>query len=561
MSKIAATLRIQEPVIPGEVAEAMLVLVAETPVTIDWVSWKLHGHAHADQNTPYFAEASQRLAEATRLHGTLTLPIRFVLPRDAPPTFNHPWAAIRYELRVDVSIPWAWDPHWSWQVRVGVPPFEGTIPHDPVVVRSVDGVELSLDRQCFVPGDLITGRIAWPGNDAPNEIHIGVRERAVGQPGRQFGVVLILDRDESGMPFRFQLPFDLTPSFQSEWTSLRWEVYVAHKAPTTFRDFVQLTAPITIVSAAREDDASPKVAPVVGRARLRDAAARVGHALGWRTDEDSIDRTVQFGLSTLEASVHWDQRDRPYLVAEITMPSVMLGLETRARSFLDHLDATNRLLDHALAFTGREAEQAKAFLALLLRFTKEHALSLVHASDARLVIECVDAGGDDSALRAFLMAIDAVLALLPQAMLAIPVMRGVSVDVEAMRLFAQELRGTFTPGDCSVRGRLASGHDLHAHVLVPVAGELPSHLEVRLEGLLGSFAIARDCMFMRGNAGIRVFAETLDPNVAIEAENGEGSAILSMPEQHLVVTAEVIMELAESLLRASHLASGNGIFR
>ena len=560
MSKIAATLRIPELVIPGEVVEATLVLVAATPVTIDWVQWKLYGHARADQNAPCFAEASQRMVEATRLHGALTLPIRFVLPRDAPPTFNHPVAEIRYELRVDVSIPWAWDPHWSWQIRVGVPPFEGPIPQEPVVVRSVDGVELSLDRQCFASGEVITGRIAWPGSDAPKEAHVGVRERVVGRAGRRFGVTLILDRDASGTPFSFQLPLELTPSFEREWTSLKWEVYVAHAAPTAFRDFVQLTAPITIVSAAREEDASPKFAPIVGRARLRDAAARVGHALGWRTDEDSIDRTVQHGFSTLEASVHWDQRDRPYLVVALTMPSVMLGLTTRARAFLDRLD-TSCVLSHDLAFVGHEPEQVHTFLTPILARAEQHGLFLTKASDACLVFECIDARGDDSTLSAFLRSIEDLLALLPEAMQAIPPMREVSVDVEAMRLFARELKGTFTSGDCSVRGTLASGHALHAHVIVPLADASPTHLEVRLEGLVGSFAIARDGMFMRGNAGIRVFAESLNPNVAIEAEDGVGSAMLSVPQRRVVVSPQVILSLAESLLRASQVASGNSIFR
>lgn len=550
MSKIAATLRIQEPVIPGEVVEATLVLVAVTPVKVDYVSWTLTGSANVGESWLDIAQASQRLMEAGRLHGTTTFPIRFALPRDVPPTFEYAGREIRYELRVDVSIPWAWDPHWSWRLRVGVPRFEGTIPHEPVVVRSNDGVELSLERQCFVPGDVITGRIAWPSSDAPTEIHVGLRGQG------RFGVSLTLDRDDpEGTLFRFQLPPDLTPSFQTKWSSLRWEFFVADDQID-----VVLTAPITIVSAAREEDASPKFAPIVGRARLRDAAARVGHALGWRTDEDSIDRTVQHGFSTLEASVHWDQRDRPYLVAALTMPSVMLGLTTRARAFLDRLD-TSCVLSHDLAFVGHEPEQVHTFLTPILARAEQHGLFLTKASDACLVFECIDARGDDSTLSAFLRSIEDLLALLPEAMQAIPPMREVSVDVEAMRLFARELKGTFTSGDCSVRGTLASGHALHAHVIVPLADASPTHLEVRLEGLVGSFAIARDGMFMRGNAGIRVFAESLDPNVAIEAEGGVGSAMLSVPQRRVVVSPQVILSLAESLLRASQVASGNSIFR
>jgi len=487
---------------------------------------------------------------------------------------------------------------------VGTPPIEGVM-HEPVVVRSEEGVELSLDRQRFVSGDLVTGRIAWPGKHAPQEIHLGVRERVTGRDDRdrRLGVTLPLDHsDASGTPFRFQLPLDLTPSFRSKWGALSWEIYVAYKHPTSFRDFIYLTTPVTIVGASSptpdvpskasgtdcgDAASSPALAPAVGRARLREAAARVGQARGWQTDEDSIDRVLQLGhfperetshfperetsdfperetsqqFSTLRARVHRDQRDLPYLVAEITMPLLMLGLETRARSLFDHLDASNRLFDSGLSFTGRELMQVRAFLAPILEATKRHALSLVHASDARLVIECIDARGNDASLHAFLAGIEDILSLVTRVMPDIPPMREVSIDVEAMRRFAIEMEGMFTAGNCSVRGTLPSQHGLHAQVIVPNRGEAPTHFEVRLVGLTGSFAVARDGMFMRGSAAIRGFAKELDENVSIEAENGEGSAILFVPRRRLVITPQVILAMAGSLLRASQLTSGTAVFR
>lgn len=563
MSKIEATLRLVEPLIPGEEVNASLTLLAKKPVTIDWLSWTLHGYERWGNGTQHHAWASQRLLEGTRLHGTIACPIRFVLPRDLPPTFSYGGAEISYVLRVDVSIPWARDPHWSWRLRLEAPRLLGPIPHEPVVVRSEGGVELSLDRQCFVPGDVVTGRIAWPGKDAPLEVHLGVRERLSGEaPDRRFGVILPLDRHAAaGTSFSFQLPPNLTPSFTTKWVTLRWDVYVAQRAPTAFRDFTQLTAPITIVSGAQEGQATAaSTAPVVGRARLRDAAARVGYPMGWRTDEDSIDRTFEVGFLSLEASVHWDQRDRPYLVAELTMPSVMLGLTTRVRAFLDRLD-TSSVLSHDLAFVGHEPAQVQAFLTPILARAERNGLMLAKASDTCLVFECIDARGDDSTLRAFLRSIEDLLALLPEAMQAIPPMREVSVDVEAMRRFADALKGTFTPGDCSVRGTHALGHALHAHVLVPLAGELPSHLEVRLEGLVGELSIARGGQLLRGPASLRGFAEALDPHIALEVGGGVGSAMLSVPERRVVVSPQVVLALAESLLRASQLASGNSIFR
>lgn len=566
MSQVEATLRLVEPIVPGEEVHAWLTLLAPKPVTIDWLSWTLHSYERWSDGTQHLMRASQRLLEGTRLHGTMNCAIRFVLPREVPPTFSYGDAEISYVLRVDVSIPWARDPHWSWPIRVDAPRWEGVIPQEPVVVRSEDGVELSLDRQCFVPGDVITGRIAWPGNDAPPEVQLGVCQRLPGpSPDQRFDVTVRLIRHApAGTPFSFRLPSDLTPNFTTKWGTLRWDIFVAHRAPTAFREHMRLTAPITLVRGAHGSSpaASTSVAaPVVGHARLLEAAARVGHAMGWRTEEDTLVRTVQAGFVSLETSVHWDQRDRPYLVAQITLPSLMLGLETRARVLLDHLDASASVLSGGLTFTGREGAQVQALLTPLLARARQHGLSLVRALDTQLMLECVDARGDDSTLQAFLRSIEDLLTLLPEAMRAIAPMRGVSVDVDAMHRFAGTLRGAFTPGDCSVRGTHALGHPLHAHVLLPLAGELPSHLEVRLEGLVGELTIASDGQLMRGPASLRPFAEALDPHIAIEVRGGVGSAMLSVPERRVVVSPQVILALAESLLRASQLASGGSAFR
>lgn len=592
MPKLEAILRLTQPLIPGEEVRAVLELRAPQPVEVEWVDISMEGIARwhtgsgksRRSRSEAFLRKNTRFTLNTTLSGESSYNVRFPMPLGVPPTFNHSNASVGYAMRATASIPWAFDPHWNWPLRVdGAPPVAE--PPKPIILRTPHGLELSLEKQSFGRGEALRGRIAWPGQ--AGEVDVVVREvvdlmsaysgifTASTEPlvasqrhGRAFGVRVNLDPNApGGSAFAFQLPEDLTVGFQQNVVRMRWELCVQTQEVGMLWNsrHDQLRAPITITTQA-SSHAEVAVAPPVGDARLLAILREVATELGWSASEEGISRDVALRGQTLSAHVMWQRRGQMVLSAEVSFPSVELGLRVSQSSLMQSMlggdiELGDGAWDGKHWVEGREATQVRAFLTPIAQFAQQNQLNLVHADDNSLTFERIDSQVSAPSLHVFVSQLDRLLAILPQVMSQVPTSAHLVVDVPRALRMAEVLNGLFVPSVAGFHGTLPSGQPLTARVVFGASG-MARTLEVRVGELAEGTLDVGLGRAVEGLSGpVQALVSMLDEDAHIEMAHGIGKATVLLTGATPEVSPERVLQLGQWLVSASRAMTESGAFR
>jgi hypothetical protein len=583
MPKLEATLRLSQPLIPGQDVHAVLELRANQPVQVEWVDITFEGDAgwhtgsgkHRRSRREAVLRKATRLPLNTTLSGESSYNVRFPLPSNLPPSFTHASAYVSYAIRATASIPWAFDPHWNWPLRVDGRGIE-TRPR-PLVLRRTDGVELSLERDALGRGDVVRGRIAWPLPNAPSEVQIVFRE-VVGlithggslseRMGRAFGIPVAIDPHASeGNAFEFRLPEDLVVAFQSPAVNMRWELCVQRVQTGILWDSRsdELKTNITIL-ASPSAQGTIEAAPPVGDARLLAVVREVAGTLRWNASEEGLSREVALRGESFSAHAMWQRRTHMMLTAEVSFPNLELGLRVSQSSLVQRMmqgdiQVGERAWDATHWVEGREAEQVRAFLAPIVQFAQQNQLDLVHADDDSLTFERIDTQVSASSLQLFVSQLDRLLAMLPLAMSQVPTSPQLSIDLPRALHMAEVLNGVFMPGAAGFHGTLPSGQAIASRVVFGASG-MARTLEVRVAGLAEGtldVGVGREAQSLSGP--LRALVETLDEDVQIELHHGIGKATVLLTGTTPEVSPERVLQLGQWLVQASRAMSESGAFR
>lgn len=585
MSKLEATFRVAQPLIPGENVQAFIELNATSSVTVEWVDVTLEGevlwHTGSGKNRrsrrELFLQHRARIVENTTLHGQSTHNVRFVLDASLPPSFVHSNARVTYTARATASIPWAFDPHWAWTLQVDARGPIDVRPR-PLILRRTDGVELSLERDALGRGDIVRGRLAWPTADAPREVQVLFRE-VVGlighggyvseRFGRAFGVPVAIDpHAPEGSAFEFRLPDDVICGFQTNVVQMRWELCVQRVNAGMLWDSRTDELKTNVVITAQPISKAPlELAPPVGDARLFAISQEVAAQLGWSASEEGVSREVALRGQALSAHVVWQRRAQMMLSAEVSFPSVGTDLRVSPITLMQRMLGQDVAVgepafDSAHWVEGREAQQVRAFLSPIVQFAKQHQLTLAHVDDDSLTLECADNEVSAASLHRFLTLLDQLLATLPLAMSQVPAPEHVRVDLPHALRVAEQLNGLFVPGFAGFHGTLPSGHPMRSRVKFAVADQQPVQLEIVVEGLPeGTLAIDAGRQATNLPGGVQSLLLELDEDVRVRMEEGRATATVTGLTEPFVMQPERVVQLGTWLVRAARALGESGAFR
>lgn len=583
MSKLEATLRVAQPLVPGENIHAIVELNAPSPVTVEWVDVSLEGVAYWSTGSgksrrsrrEVFMHQKARLMQNQKLHGASSYAVQFAFDASLPPSFVHANARVTYTARATASIPWAFDPHWSWTLHADARGPAAVQPR-PLILRRTDGVELSLERDAFGRGDIVRGRIAWPLTNAPQEVHMVFRS-VVGlishhhiseRIGHAFGIpVAIHPHAPEGTAFEFRLPEDLIVGFHTNVLQMHWELCVQRVNVGMLWDSRSDELKTKVVVTAQPVSSAPlEPAPPVGDARLLAICQEVAAQLGWSTSEEGLSRDVALRSQAISAQVGWQRRVQTMLTAEVSYPSVGLGIRVSPSGLMQRLleqdiSVGEPAWDAAHWVEGREGVQVRAFLFPIVQFAKQHRLTLVHVDDDTLTLECVDQEVSAASLQRFVSLLDRLLAMLPQAMAQVPAPELVRVDLPHALRVAEQLHGLFVPGLAGFHGVLPSGHAITSRVCF-AESRSPEHIEVQVEGLPeGTLTIdvGRQATSLPGS--VQSLLMELAEDVRVRLVDGRATATITGIPEPFALQPERIVQLGTWLVRASRALQESGAFR
>ena len=584
MSKLEATFRVAQPLVPGENIHAVIELNATSSVNVEWVDVTLEGEVvwhtgsgkHRRSRREMFMQQRARIVENTTLHGQTSHAVRFLLDASLPPSFAHANARVTYTARATASIPWAFDPHWAWTLHV-----DGRGPVDarprPLILRRTDGVELSLERDALGRGDVVRGRIAWPLTDAPREVQVVFRE-VVGlieangyvseRMGRAFGIPVAIDpHAPEGSAFEFRLPVDVICGFQTNVVQMRWELCVQRVKTGMLWDSRSDELKTNVVITAQPTAKAPlELAPPVGDARLLAISNEVAAQLGWSASEEGVSREVALRGQALSAHVVWQRRAQMMLSAEVSFPSVGLGIHVTPSNLMQRMleqdiSVGEPAWDAAHWVEGREGLQVRAFLSPIVQFTKQHQLTLAHVDDDSLTLECVDSEVSAPSLHRFLSLLDRLLATLPLTMSQVPTPELVQVDLPHALRVAEQLNGLFVPGFAGFHGTLASGHAVSSCVRF-AEDHRPERIDVQVDGLPeGTLAIDAGRKATALPGGMQSLLMELGEDVRVRMEEGRATASILGVSEPFVMHPERIVQLGTWVVRAARALGESGAFR
>ncbi|WP_437878652.1 hypothetical protein [Sorangium sp. So ce513] len=469
-------LRLPEVVHPGETFDVELSLDSASETPIDFVRVTLqHTQTLWSTDRGEVLQARERLLLSDEVAGRGRLGegvhryrTSFTLPGDVPPTHLGFVAELRCVVRVVVSIPW-W-PDAKETRDVAVRPAVGPRPRsEPFTGASARGsgpfLEVSLPDRTLAPGDMLTGAVAFGGlggrRASTLEVAlVGVEKvRAASQYSSSEAHRLTFFRDLSRshegqeVPFRIELPGDLTPAFRVEEVSLEYALEavlehaggrVVHRVPVDIGPF----APRAGRDAQR---------PSVGAARWRAVWARAGERAGLsvRDGANGLElRGVRAG-SVVEVA-RGDERSATGLGATVRFAEPWgLDLQVRPRRALELVGVVtgDPAFDGRFRVRGREDAQVLAALTPALRAALT-AFSEVELDDARARVRSAVGAFDESALELFLRQVEALAHAIAAAGAALPPPASMASCLPAWRRFAEESGGSLQVGPMRLTGYL-----------------------------------------------------------------------------------------------------------
>lgn len=400
-------------VFPGQTLVAETVLGSRSETPIDFVEMRLRGllrSAVGAGNARQYHEALVydrvwRSPAQTLGEGEHRFRVEYPFAPDAPPSYAGADAAIAYELRVHVSIPWWPDRRRSFVVPVATPPtMPGADPRPIVTSSSSEGprrgepyMEVALDATDLALGEVLTGSVSMQNLSGKSvrgldlafvEMEsVTLPSPAIREKGR-FGLRIFDGAPPEGeaIPFRVRVPDGATPSFIAG--PIRLATHVEIRADVAWGSDVVVRIPVAMAPMQRpEGRAAGPVAPV-GRERILLAWQRIARSVGFVADPEGD------GIDGMRGGVHVRIRSEPrggdfWFVAELAMPSLGLDLDVGERRWSDALavDVVKTgfaNVDDKLAVHAREHVQAKplvdAWVPTLLPFEE------VKATDDRALL-------------------------------------------------------------------------------------------------------------------------------------------------------------------------------
>lgn len=472
------TLRVPAWVYPGDQFDVVVVLQARRAVLIQALHVSFLGAEEAwqgnhPQQNRLVPERRFTIGKALLLQkGSHEFSCRLSLPRNAPPSYEGIAYRIQYEIEVHAEIDWWPDAKERFLVRVSVPKREKQ--GAPMVLASSKGiegqkpyVEVSLASDVLLLGGYCVGAVSL-GNIAHNryqKVFVGLvgHQTASGatyEVQQRFTELPIgVPEEGKALPFRFQIPMDLTPTFKASLGELSW--HFEAKAQVAWKKEAGTHAEVLLLPAPHNRrQERPRIAPpTVGTERIRRIWRSVASTnnLQWRDDEISGER---FGSSL---SIRRETRmDGPHIVGELHFASLNLLLSVQPKGGLGRLFSFSPAIplgvspwDARYRVQAREETQAKLFLTNLVRSLLR--FDAVSMDDAVLRAEHKDNGLDEGPLNFFVGVLLLVAQQLQEQRAQIPPPSSMTGALEDWRKVAREVSGALELSRMAIFGDVSGG--------------------------------------------------------------------------------------------------------
>lgn len=416
---------------------------------------------------------------------------RFTVPADAPASYLGALATIRYQVRVHVSIPWWPDLRETYELLVE--PHPTPRPQPAPATDTSDGangqpfIELSVADTCFAPNDEVSGAFATGnvGRDAGDGVEISLVAVEQVQSGQlvfrseqmrhNLPNVFRAPRGGREVPFRFRVPKEAVPSFESATCRLSWTLTATFRS-STFH-VAQASIPVVIGRHAGGRAGAGRM-PGVGASRWRAAWAAAGEPHGLALDEERLGLAGARGEVRVRVDVREDE-DEGALSATFSYPPLMLGLRA-APQLLVMLPTALEQMFPGLRIEHRELEQARAFLGPVRDALA--GVKLVSADDRTLVARGQVAGYDRQSVEPFVRHATEIAEAIRAAIEAVPPPASMRDALPAWRAFATATGARLVVGGMALRGASVDGALFDVTTQLGADGDaVATRVEMRLD--------------------------------------------------------------------------------
>ena len=470
------------PVRPGDTLTVTAVLTATRETPVKGIDFQLvcderttipHGQHSSSYQRQHFALAARHGAMVLapgehRYHAT------FVVPPNAPWSYESDRSRVASELTVKVGIPWWLDAKGRYVVEVVPPVRAGTAPRPGLFATTREGplgrelyAECSLDSVLLEPGGVVQGRVSL-SNVAGARVERVTAALAMSETQRVDGYTYdwVLGRyefvlhegavaDGEAIPFGLALPRNLPLTQRTAFLDLKWTLEIRAEGPWRTRDL--LAIPVTLVPAGTLPSGSMRaMAPAVGRARRQQvwAPAAQNTGLVYEPERDAVAGSV--GDVSLTIAVEQRVRDGLFTVATLRWPAPGIALSVGPARWNDRLlrreiDVGDRAFDARFRVRGRFADQVRAVLSPAVR-ARLMPMADVRPEDDRAVLSVPGALSDPSAVVRFFADLRALAADLDAAVASVPVAPPAIEAADAWRAWARGHQARFRPGPCAIDG-------------------------------------------------------------------------------------------------------------
>lgn len=608
MAKPDVSISANNPVFAGQKLTIEVDVRAEKETKVEYIEatltgdqgWRIgSGKNSVTHRVKYPHDVAQLMGEGVLPAGTTTrFAAVFSLPPALAPThkMRPAWAALK--LKIHISIPWRIDGRYHYEFEARVPPPAG-VQRSPYAVRSTSRqaahdkprIELGLASTTLAVGETLVGSCAVYHLDdsEPREVELSLvpiikitgRGRNREYRGEPSTVVLTLPAGTAGqsLPFKFQVPKDLIPTFDSATHLVEW--WLIAETGSFFRGGrIDVAVPLVLVDSTAAAQLAPLVAPPrLGDEQIAAIFAAFAAANDWAGENEAPiegDFAIRREVAGCDLLIEYAYRgaDGTYLVSKVIPPRLGLGLHVRPSSSLRHVffadvEVDIAAWDRAHHVIARSPAQAIPFLrevaAALMKVDRLGPLA--RWTDDELVFERPISAVDKDELATTAALLEMLAFSIAAALPAITPPPDVTVDVLAWKQLAHKLDATLALGDLALDGKI-DGLPIDANLvwregdptLVRVAVGDPDAASAQLRQL--DISLVRPAAdVLQANAAERlvelVTRWPLDL-ANLRVRDGVASAELVLPEAaRPVVDAERVRELVHAL-RAVLLALDPG---
>lgn len=468
-SRPEVELRMPKTVTPGGELRVELKLTSGSPTPIDFVHVHFEGFEttrpqmnndgqHVEELFHWMAKVADKGELAADTYNYRTV---FAVPPNAPPSYLGTLIEHRYWIKVHVAIPWWLDVEESYEATVVLAP-QDRPPARPYAGTSLRGnepfVEVSLASQRYAPGDVIEGGVAF-GNIAGRAVR-GLELSLVGYElcrrlrsrtieAHRFTAFKAVDAQSEGreVPFRFAVPPNTAPTFDTGRASLSW-VFEVRLDMRGGPQVVHQT-PLVIAPFDRPAEAGA-MRRRIGQGRWHAVWDEVGRRAGLALDPTELQLTGPMAGCSALVRIGDAQAGKEGLVAELRWPNLGLGLSIQNRGLLDFgADIDDPRFNDRFRVRGRDEAQARAVVLPPLR---EALLGFdeVYVDDEHAAVRSKAPGHDQPWIGRFVEQVKALAAAIDEAAAQVPPPPPMVAELPAYRRFAEELGGRLQVGNMSI---------------------------------------------------------------------------------------------------------------